>query len=453
MKAGLLVRISEDRDDVRAGVGRQEADGRALAERRGDDVVEVYVENDTSAFKRRTVTLPDGSRGRRVIRPEYRRALADLQAGTIDVLICYDLDRMVRDPRDLEDLIDVCEQTGRTAISVTGSLQLDNNAGITMARVGVAMANQSSRDTGRRVSRARAAAAAEGRWTGGGRRPYGLTADRKALVPEEARVLTEAAAAVLAGHSLNSICRDLNDRGVTTASGSTWQGVHLRSALTKPAVAGLLVYRGEVVGDAPWPAILERGTWEQVCLELSSRTPRSSNQLRFWLSGILLCSKCNAPLRGNGDYYWCGNGYNAATGSRGCGGTRIKADLTEEAIATLLLRRTPGLRVSSDDGVKQVPEQAAQDDEQLAELAEMWGAREITLAEYRAARAKILERAARPRPATTVPSWARSLTAESWEELTAAAKRRIASALLEGVVVLPAPTRRWTVDRLEVHWR
>lgn len=453
MKCGLLVRISLDRDDVRAGVQRQEDDGRALAARRGDEVAQVYVENDTSAYKRRKVTLPDGRRELRVVRPEFRRALADLHDGVIDVLICYDLDRMVRDPRDLEDLIDVCEQTGRTAVSVTGSLQLTNNAGITMARVGVAMANQSSRDTARRVSRARESAAAAGRWSGGGRRAYGLTADRTSVVAEEAQVLVDAASAILAGHSLNSIARGLNDRGVPTASGATWAGVHLRSALTKPAVAGLLVYRGEVVGDAPWAAILDRATWEQVCDELSSRTPRATNVLRFWLSGVLICSKCGAPLRGNGDYYWCGNGYNASTGQRGCGSIRIKCAPTEQAIAALILAKIPTLRVSSADTVQNVAGDATQDDTQLAELAEMWGAREISLAEYRAARAKILERTAQARPRVTVPSWAKSLTEETWEELTPAGRRRIASALLEGVVVLPSPHRRWSTERLEIHWR
>src|SRR5690625_5540073 len=54
------------------GVDRQEADCRAYAAARGWEVVAVFRENDTSAFKQRTITLPSGERVRRV-RSEERR--------------------------------------------------------------------------------------------------------------------------------------------------------------------------------------------------------------------------------------------------------------------------------------------------------------------------------------------------------------------------------------------
>src|SRR5690348_2947507 len=102
IRAAILVRISDDRAGDAAGVGRQEKDARALAKRLGWRVGEVFVENDTSAFKRRTVTLPDGSTALRVHRPEFRRLLELMHLGQVDGLIAYDLDRVARDPRDLE---------------------------------------------------------------------------------------------------------------------------------------------------------------------------------------------------------------------------------------------------------------------------------------------------------------------------------------------------------------
>ncbi|AAT90095.1 hypothetical protein Lxx24810 [Leifsonia xyli subsp. xyli str. CTCB07] len=41
-----------------------------------------------------------------MIRPKFRTMLQLLANDGGDVLIAYDLDRAVRDPRDLEDLID-----------------------------------------------------------------------------------------------------------------------------------------------------------------------------------------------------------------------------------------------------------------------------------------------------------------------------------------------------------
>ena len=446
VRAGLYVRISEDRDDLAAGVGRQEQDCRALAKARGWDVAEVYTENDTSAFKRRTVTLPDGTRARRVVRPEFRRLLADLADGTITALVGYDLDRIARDPRDLEDLIDVVEDTGHPAVSATGSLDLP--AGITLARVAVAMANQSSRDTARRVARARQGAAENGRWAGGGRRAYGYTADRTAVITSEADTIASIAADVLAGKSLYAITERLNTDNVPTASGAPWSPRAVRGVVTKPTVAGKLVHKGEIVGDAPWPAILDEDTWTRVCEELSTRTPRATNQLTHWLTGILRCGHCGLPLRGNGGRYWCGN--TASRGQKGCGRISITAAPTEELVRDLVLTRVKHVRARPARAANVAP-----DDTQLRELAKMWGNGEMTLAEYREARAAIVARLteqAAPK-APPLPAWVGPQLAEQWDDLDATARRRVASTLIDGITVRPAAGRVFDPDRLDVHWR
>lgn len=64
-------------------------------------------------------------------------------------MVAYDLDRAVRDPRDLEDLIDAKVLYGFRVASTTASLRLDSDGDIAMARVLVAMANKSSPDTAR----------------------------------------------------------------------------------------------------------------------------------------------------------------------------------------------------------------------------------------------------------------------------------------------------------------
>ena len=171
-RAVLYVRISDDPEGLEKGVDRQEADCRAFAESHGYVVERVFRENDTSAFKQRTITLASGERVRRVIRPQFRAMLKHLDADEAQVMIAYDLDRAVRDPRDLEDLIDAKVLGGFTVRSVTGSLRLDTDSDVAMARVLVAMANKSSADTARRVARAAKQQAIEGAWHGG-RVPFG----------------------------------------------------------------------------------------------------------------------------------------------------------------------------------------------------------------------------------------------------------------------------------------
>ncbi|WP_448233019.1 recombinase family protein [Microbacterium lacticum] len=70
-RAVLYVRISDDPEGLEKGVDRQEADCRAFAESHGYVVERVFRENDTSAFKQRTITLPSGEKVRRVVRPGF----------------------------------------------------------------------------------------------------------------------------------------------------------------------------------------------------------------------------------------------------------------------------------------------------------------------------------------------------------------------------------------------
>lgn len=444
-KTGLYLRISDDRLGEERGVARQETDCRRLAASLGWDILEagVYRENDTSAFQRRTVTLPDGTKARRVVRPKFRRMLEDLADGTIDAVIGYDLDRVARDPRDLEDLIDVCEQTGRPARSVTGSLDLSTDAGITMARVAVAVANQSSRDTSRRVRRVKQDQIAAGRWLGGGKRAYGYTGDRTAIIPAEAEIVREAAARVLAGEGLGRITNDLRARGINGSLGRPFARNSLRGVLIRPVVAGLLTYRGEIVGKAPWPAILDEDTWRAVRAEIDSR-PRQDTTLVHWLTGLAVCGLCGSRLRGNDGGYLC------VASKGGCARIWVSQNHLERLITGLLTQRAAASPPPT------VPTQAALvDDSQLAELAAMWGRQEISLAEYRAAREEVVKRlraAAPERP--RLPAWARSGDLEAlWPTLDAMGRRTVAGAFIEAVVVRPSPDKRWTPNRVEVLWR
>ncbi|WP_295121235.1 recombinase family protein [uncultured Leifsonia sp.] len=72
LRAVVYVRISDDPEGTERGVDRQEADCRAYAAAHGWEVSAVFRENDTSAFKQRTITLPSGERVRRVVRPQFR---------------------------------------------------------------------------------------------------------------------------------------------------------------------------------------------------------------------------------------------------------------------------------------------------------------------------------------------------------------------------------------------
>lgn len=451
-RAILLVRISDDKAGDGAGVERQEKDGRALADRLGWTIAEVIVENDTSAYKRRKVKLPDGTTALRTVRPWFRATIDKLSSGERDGLLAYDLDRVARDPRDLEDLIDVVEsKTPRIPVeSISGSLRLATDGDVTMARVLVAVANKASRDTARRVTRKHEELAEQGKWNGGGFRGYGFDPKNgHAVIPAEAEILREIGDRILAGKTLHSIAEDLKRRQVPSATGAPWTGRSVRSVISKPSVAGLRAYKGRVVGRAAWEAIISVEKWEQICARLAERAGSTDLSLQRWLSGVLHCSLCGRLMIGShgngGPRYWC------ATPHGGCGKIAVKASFVEDEVErqVLDLLSTPHvlqrIRHAADtQDAAEARRSLAEDEQQLKEAAGMWARREITLAEYREIRAAVESRikASRALLVARAPRVLRALLADDvttgWEGLSPGDKREVVLALLpDGYDVLP----------------
>ncbi|MEU4212771.1 recombinase family protein [Streptomyces sp. NPDC026206] len=234
--------------DIRS-TKEQERDGRQFVEKRGGTHVYTYFEPDTSAWRKKRVRLPDGRVVYRVVRPVFEGALEDLKSGRapngerLDGLIVYDIDRLTRDNRHLEDAIDVVERHRRPIIDITGSLDLLTDNGRATARVVVAMANKQSADTARRVRRKHRALEREGVPTGGAR-PFGWNSDKRTLHPEESEHLRRGARRILGWCSCPSGCPGLG-RGRRHIR--AWQTVDRDQAeerSTKPANLWLQVTEG-----------------------------------------------------------------------------------------------------------------------------------------------------------------------------------------------------------------
>jgi hypothetical protein len=141
----------------------------------------------------------------------------------------------------------------------------------------------------------------------GGIRPFGfrrIKADRDrgveaALVVDEAEAaeIRDACRRVLAGEPLRSIVRDWRER-VPTVTGGRWNNANVKRAITAPRVAKLREWNGEVVGDASWPAIVDRETWEQVraVLDAPGRGPSGPAPRKHVLRGLAHCGRCDARL-------------------------------------------------------------------------------------------------------------------------------------------------------------
>ena len=317
-QAAVYARISSDPNDTALGVKRQLKDCLALAERKGWPVAETFIDNDVSA----TSGKP---------RPQYLRMMTALAEGRLDALVCWDVDRLTRTPRELEDVVDLAERRGVALASVGGEIDLATPQGRLTARIKASVAKHETEQLTRRVKAKMAERAESG--APHGRTAYGWRREqvyddqgrrlgsRDVVHPEQAAVIRGAAAAILAGDSLRSYVAALNAGGQRTVNDKPWVTTTLRGILLRERNTGLRVHQGEVIGRGNWEPVLDEDTYRRVVAVLTDpdrRTSPPSNAVKYLLSGIARCGICDGPMRvlvaspGNGrtrDSYVCQFGY------------------------------------------------------------------------------------------------------------------------------------------------
>jgi DNA invertase Pin-like site-specific DNA recombinase len=325
MRAAIYARLSVPGDaDETTGIDRQLADGRRYAASFGATSVVTYVDDGISAYNKRAK------------RPAFERLLDDVEAAKVDVIIAWRADRLARQGRDAERLLDAIEDRARV-IGVADGLDSSTPAGDFILRMFVQIGNWESRGISTRVRRAHESIAEQGR-PSGGPRGFGHTVDRRGIVPEEADAIRNATDRLLAGESVKSILRDWNARGLKTPRGNDWQHTAFVKLLQQPRMVGVRALRG-IEGSGHMPPILDRDTWEQVRALLTdpARKPaRPGGQPRHLLTGLLRCGECGGPLKAKGNS-GRKNGPNYSTYGcvGGCGRVWIKASKTDEYIEGL----------------------------------------------------------------------------------------------------------------------
>jgi DNA invertase Pin-like site-specific DNA recombinase len=460
-KAGLYARISSDRDGDQLGVRRQLEDCQARAEREGWVVVERYVDDDVSAYSGKP-------------RPAYRRMLDDLRSGYIDAVVVWHVDRLVRQPRELEEFIELCRDLGVSQLAtVFGDIDLSTHDGQLMARILGAVARKESDDKSRRITRKHEELAQAGKIAGGGTRPYGFERDRRTIVPSEAAVIRELADRALAGEAIRALCRDLDERGIATVTGVSWKPQTLSRLLASGRISGQREHHGELVAAAEWPAIITPQQTAQL-RRLLLDPGRRTNQLvrRYLLVRLLRCGRCGAtlvsrPRSGGARRYICASG----PGYTGCGHLFVLAEPLERFVVDVVLLRldSPELAAAlagapSEPDAERLQLEISESQSQLEKLAGMFGRQEIALSEWIAARAPIDDRLTGAKRQLGRLSSTSALDGfvgnaaglrERWESLPLHRQHAIVAAVLDHLVVRPGRQgfNGFDPSRFEPVWR
>jgi site-specific DNA recombinase len=361
----LLARESVDRSEQ---VNNQITDLRARVAAIGGRIDREIPENAVSAYKRKRVPLPDGTYGYRVVRPEWEKILTALRRGECNALLVTDIDRAMRDPRTLEDLIDAVEYYGVHVESVTGNIDLTTDAGISAARTLVNQRNQESRNKSRLVADGQRHARMKGRNLGGPMRPFGWRKDRTRVNKRESALIRATVPRILAGLSCGTLAQEWNAKRIPTVTGAEWRTPTVRKIFLNPRLCGMVIYRGEILhgpDDEPvrgeWEPILTDDEYAAVRAKLAVSPDAAPSRLEgkgkgsrtsHLLSPFVRCGKCGAKMTGTTERnrkgetetrYRC-----PSKGNGGCGGIAKPAKPVEEYIKALAEQQKIEFRALED---------------------------------------------------------------------------------------------------------
>lgn len=290
-KAAIYLRISQDREMDGLAIERQRDDCENLAGFRRWEVVETYVDQSKSATERTA------------IRPDYDRMVADYLLGRFDAIVCYDLDRLTRQPRQLEDWIDAAELRGLALVTANGDADLSTDGGRMYARIKAAVARAEMERKSARQSAAQRQRAMQGR-APKGMRPLGYAVDGE-VIPDEAeavKAIYDLFARIEHPESLRSLARALS--GTEKIIGLSPLPKHTHTVSVERAAAR------EQQGLEPRP-IVEDGQWSPSTVlgilrnpryaALSTYTPKfaqaDGKRRRMWKAQILR-DDVGEPIRG-----------------------------------------------------------------------------------------------------------------------------------------------------------
>ncbi len=466
---GVYVRISQarrkDKDGKTyietLGIERQEPPCRELVARKGGKVFEVYTDNDKSGFKGE--------------RPDFERMLIDAKEGRTRGIVVWDADRLSRDPdRDNGRIIELAEKHGIKLGTVTGEYDLATSNGKMMFRIAGALARRESEHKSERLMLRHDQKAAAGEHHGGGVRPFGYEDDFVTVREDEANLIREAATRILDHQEhVAVVLHDWHRRGIVTTRGNPFKTGPLKRMLRSPRIAGLRQHRGEVVGPAEWPAIIDMTTRNRLLAFYGARKGAAGKKVgrppMKLYAGLLVCGRCLGKMfpfnKGNAvQVYFCPKG----TDHSGCALQVNAPDLERVMEAKFFewvtgphfaaaLQRRMAAQLSDDP----TPERIEADREELSELGAILGTRFaepqhfVRHAELEAGIQYYEERlASQPETTTllTIPRASDELS-RAWASWSTPERQRVLRAVLIHVLVMPGVPGHFRESRIVPIWR
>ncbi|WNV83847.1 recombinase family protein [Umezawaea sp. Da 62-37] len=374
----------------------QFADNRETIIRHGG-VVGLELSDGLSAWKRN------------VRRPDFETLMERAFSGVTQGIAIWHTDRLFRQPRDLERLIDLAK-SGFLIISSHGTRNLSDPDDRYAMRGEVNAAAKASDDTSRRVLRRIEIYRKQGRRVAG-RPGFGFTRKDETWIPgrhqtnkdrpnvstdlvkRERQALQEAIRDLAKQITDQSkVARKWNEAGLRTTKGLEWTAKSVRKTLSRPGLAGLVEHDGQIVSRIPEDGIVSESDYQLLQAVYDGRR-RGATPGRVHLgSGILRCAICGKGLTGKpkGNTYKDGTPriqYSCNRERRGCGAVYIDGRAVDAQLRLLTVARLSDIEHAAaiSTALAEVSERMTEIDREIANiksvrkaLSERVGRREMT---------------------------------------------------------------------------
>jgi DNA invertase Pin-like site-specific DNA recombinase len=265
------------------------------------DACEAYIKSQASQGWRALPQHYDDPAfsGGNLDRPALQQLLKDIDAGRIDVVVVYKIDRLTRSLADFSKLVEAFDAKSISFVAVTQQFNTTTSMGRLTLNILLSFAQFERELSSERVRDKVAASRRKGKWTGG-TVPLGYNAIDKKLVinPQEAETVRYIFKRYLDLKSFGPLVQDLDQRGIVTkrrqAKVKKYQG---GIPFTYGPLAHFLknrIYIGEIGHEGKWfegehQAILDRTAFDQAQELLASNT--CNRNVKRSLSGALLMGK------------------------------------------------------------------------------------------------------------------------------------------------------------------
>lgn len=228
-----------------------------------------------------------GYSGGNMERPALKQLLAEVEAGRVDVIVVYKIDRLTRSLSDFARMVEILDRANASFVSITQAFNTTTSMGRLTLNVLLSFAQFEREVTGERIRDKVAASKKKGMWMGGSP-PLGYdVTDRKLVIN---KVEAEAVRAIYDRYlelgTITSLLADLTDRGIhskrwTSRTGAVRGGIPftfgaLAHLLSNRTYLGLVHHQGEYY-PGEHEAIIERDVFDRVQAQLEkNRVDRKS---------------------------------------------------------------------------------------------------------------------------------------------------------------------------------